>query len=343
MRSWTQRIWTWRRSRGIALVAVLWVIALLSTIAVSFVGSIRTETTLTRNLVDNAKAQALADAGVYRAVLALYRNFEESDVQAETGPPDAEGPLAELYEAARVAGLEPLDGASELRADGRTYVWPFHGGILRIALQNEAGKVDLNAARDELLLGLLQAYGVVEAEALRDRILDFRDADREPLPLGAEDPAYEAAGRPYGAKDAPFTSIGELQQVLGVNRAVFDRLAPALTVYSEARGIDPLSAPAAALKALPGIDDATIEAILAERRSEDPDLSPLLSNFEAYLAGPGALVYTVHSDATLPGGARFRREAVVALVPGAERPFRIFGWKRGRIDEVQDEAAARTD
>lgn len=331
MAIWRPRIGSLRRSRGIALVAVLWVIALLSTIAVSFVGSIRTETALTRNLVDNANAQALADAGVYRAVLALYRNFEEAVAEVETDQPEPDGPLAELYEAARTAGLEPLDGARDLRADGRTYVWPFRGGVLRIAIQNEAGKVDLNAARDELLLGLLRAYGVVEAETLRDRIIDFRDADKEALPLGAEDPAYEAAGRPYGAKDAPFSSVEELQQVLGMNRAVYDRLAPALTVFSEARGIDPLTAPAAALKALPDIEDATVEAIMAERLAEEPDLATLLADYEAYLAGPGALVYTIHSEAALPGGARFRREAVVALVPGAERPFRIFGWKRGRI------------
>lgn len=330
MRFWNRRIWSVRHSRGIALVAVLWVIALLSTIAVSFVGSIRTETALTRNLVDNARAQALADAGVYRAVLALYRNFEESDTQ-EPEEPDADSPLAALYEAARTAGLKPLENAEELRADGRTYVWAFRDAVLRVALQNEAGKVDLNAARDELLLGLLRAYGVVEAETLRDRILDFRDADKDPLPQGAEDPTYEAAGRPHGAKDAPFSSVEELQQVLGMNRALYDRLAPALTVFSEARGIDPLTAPAAALKALPDIDDATVEAIMAERLSDDPDLSSLLATFEAYLAGPGALVYTIYSEATLPGGARFRREAVVALVPGAERPFRIFGWKRGRI------------
>ncbi len=55
--------------RGLALVAVLWVLVLLSLMATSFTRTTRTEINLTRNLIDNAKA--LADAGVYRAVYGL--------------------------------------------------------------------------------------------------------------------------------------------------------------------------------------------------------------------------------------------------------------------------------
>ncbi len=47
-------------SRGLALVTVLWVLVLLSLVAASFTRTIRTEINLTRNLIDNAKAEALA-------------------------------------------------------------------------------------------------------------------------------------------------------------------------------------------------------------------------------------------------------------------------------------------
>ncbi len=50
--------------RGLALVVVLWVLVLLSLIAASFTLTTRTEVNVTRNLIDNAKAEALADAGV---------------------------------------------------------------------------------------------------------------------------------------------------------------------------------------------------------------------------------------------------------------------------------------
>ena len=47
-----------RGRNGIALVAVLWVLVLLSIIAAAFLHETRTETKLARNLVDNAKARA---------------------------------------------------------------------------------------------------------------------------------------------------------------------------------------------------------------------------------------------------------------------------------------------
>ncbi len=58
-----------RGQRGLALVTVLWVLMLLSLVAASFTLTTRTEINVTRNLIENAKAKALADAGVYRAIL----------------------------------------------------------------------------------------------------------------------------------------------------------------------------------------------------------------------------------------------------------------------------------
>ena len=329
-------------SRGVALLAVLWVTTLLAAIAVSFVGSIRTETTVTRNLVDSAKAQALADAGVYRAIVALYQGFEE--VPSVAGAAELALPDTGTQDEA-AASAAALASAGPLKADGRPYLWAFEGSTLKITVQSEAGKIDLNAGRNELLIALMQANGVElgDAETLMDRIDDFRDADSDRHPRGAEDEDYDAAGLKRGAKDAPFATIEELQQVLGMSRELYDRLAPAVTVYSEARGIDPLTAPPAALRALPGMDQETLDALLAERLAEDPDLSPFLSGFEAFLAGPAGLAYTIHSEAATADGTRFLREAVVALVPGSGRPFRLFVWRRGRLPEPRQDTAARTD
>ena len=115
-----------------------------------------------------------------------------------------------------------------------------------------------------------------------------------------------------------------------MSRTIYDRVAPALTVYSEARGIDPMTAPVESLRALPEIEPSVVEALLIERQAEDPDLFGLLADHEAFLAGPGSLVYSISSEAVTKAGARFRREAIIALVPGSDRPFRVFSWKRGR-------------
>ncbi len=60
-----------RGQRGLALVTVLWVLVLLSLIAASSTKTTRTEIYVTRNLIEAAEAEALADAGVYQAIYAL--------------------------------------------------------------------------------------------------------------------------------------------------------------------------------------------------------------------------------------------------------------------------------
>ncbi len=68
MRDWFSNISPHHRGpgaqRGLALVTVLWVLMLLSLVAASFMATTRLEINLTRNLIENAKAEALANAGV---------------------------------------------------------------------------------------------------------------------------------------------------------------------------------------------------------------------------------------------------------------------------------------
>ena len=63
-------------TRGIALVAVLWVVSLLAAVAASFATTVRSETVVARNQIQNAEVRALADAGFYRTVVALALDRE---------------------------------------------------------------------------------------------------------------------------------------------------------------------------------------------------------------------------------------------------------------------------
>jgi len=86
---------------------------------------------LARNLVENAKAGTLADAGVYRAISGLAIPIEEGG----------------------------------LRVDGTVYAWAFGDGEVRFAIRDEGGKIDLNGASVELLHGLFRSIGLDEQEA----------------------------------------------------------------------------------------------------------------------------------------------------------------------------------
>lgn len=305
------------RQRGFALLAVLWLVVLLAIVAASFGTVARTEVHLGRNAVEKAKAEALADAGVHRAILAL---------------------------------LEP-EPAVRWRTDGAVYRLALAGGEVRVAIQDETGKIDLNMASDELLRGLFMAVGLGqdEAAAMADAVADFRDPDDLRRLHGAETADYLAAGLPYGSKDAPFQAIEELQQVLGMTAALYRRVAPLVTVYSWEDGIDPMVASREVLLAVPGITTADVEAILTARAElqryeaaiaaedvteADLALDPyaavasVLMGLEEFTSAAGGWVYTVRSEAETSAGGGFVREAVVAL-DFAERPYSIYSWKRG--------------
>ena len=258
--------------------AVLWILALLGIIAATFLRETRIETRIARNLLDSASAEALADAGVERAKLGL---------------------------------LDP-DDETAWRADGTLYEFSLGEGRIQVRLQSEAGKVDLNRAPDEILLALFEVAGLSAADAVRfvDAVADFRDPDREQRPAGAEDPDYAAAGFAHGAKDAPFGTIDELQQVLGMTREIYDRLAPNVTVYS-GRRIDPTVAPPMVLQVVRQLDQ------LPEADSDDDVGTPARLR-----------TVTVFVKATTAVGAVFNRTAVIRRSEDAVEPFQVLEWRQ---------------
>jgi general secretion pathway protein K len=288
-------------SRGLALISVLWVTTLLAVMAAGLTSSTRTERILARNQLENAKAEALADAGVYRAVLGLL------DLDPETG----------------------------WLADGRVYRIELPDGVTQIAIEDEEAKVDLNTAPLELLAGLFRAVGIDEeqAAALADRVGDFRDPDDEALPLGAEDADYIRVGLARGAKDAPLIASRELLQVLGVTPELYDRVRRHVTVFSGSEGIDPLRASRTVLAAVPGMAPEMIDAFVGARLEDDPfaliEDEEALLDAELYFLFSREIVYTVRAEGRTRGGAVFVREAVVELAADVDRPFRIYAWGRG--------------
>ena len=288
--------------RGLALIAVLWVTMLLAVIAASFASSARTEGRLARNMVENAKAEALADGGVYRAAL----------------------------------GLLEFEPERAWRADGTPYRLRLGDGEVTMRIYDEDAKVDLNAAPRDLLRGVLLLVGAEEeaAEVLADRIVDYRDEDDQPEPNGAEDLDYEAAGRPGGAIDRPLVTEAELLGVLGMGEALYRRLRPLVTVYSGAEGIDPMRASPDVLRAIPGMTPEIAEAI----RTAGPDADPfeaiddeVLFEIEVYFVPSREIMFQVQAVARTTGGGVFVREAVIELTAQPERPFQVHAWRRGAL------------
>ena len=291
-----------RPDRGVALVIVIWTLALLAVIALSFTRGTRNQVVLARNVVENAQASALADAGVYRAAAALLSR--------------------------RAAG--------RWRADQTPYTLALDGGSVRVSIQYEGGRIDLNTASGPLLRGLFLSVGLDAdaSEALVDAVADWRDENDLRRLKGAEERDYRAAGLPLGPKNGPFETVEELRQVIGVTPELYRRLVPALTVYSGQPGIDLATAPREALLAIPGVERDEIESFLEARGARgsdagiDASLAPAGS--APYVSRPRALVYSIRAEARSAGGSVFVREAVVQLTRLPSEPIRFRAWKRYR-------------
>ncbi len=292
-------------TRGIALISVLWIAGLLAVMAASFVSASRTEARLARNQLENAKAQALANAGVERAVL----------------------------------GLLELEPERVWQADGRPYSFALGEGEVQVTIRDEDGKIDLNEAPLELLAGLFEALDLAPdaAQALAERIADFRDPDHDPEPLGAEDPAYLAAGLADGAADRPFVDAAELTRVLGMTEQLYRRIRPHVTVYAGSDGVDPTRATRAVLEALPGITPEVVERLLAAGPLDDPleaiEDDEVLEQIDLFWLPSREAVFTIRADGRTVGGGRFVREAVIELDGSPERPFLVHAWRQGLGDD----------
>jgi len=150
---------------------------------------------------------------------------------------------------------ELLDGLArgELVAGARL-VRTFGEIRVEVAIGGESGRVDLNAAPPALLDALLAAHGVPAArrEALRDALLDWRDADDLVRLAGAEAAAYRRAGRP-GPANRPFYHPAELIDVLGFDEELVRRLWPDITTATGRASVEPALASPALRRTL-GVD-----------------------------------------------------------------------------------------
>lgn len=286
-----------RDEAGFVLLLVVSAIGVLALVAAGFAHMARTQVRTVASASESARAEALADAGVHIAVLDL--------LQAQT---DQDHPRRFAIDGTPVSCAFPGDGQ------------------LTISVQDEAGKVDFNSAGEALIRALAAGLGLRDPRAVADAILDYRDPDDEMRPAGGERNEYRAAGRPQGPRNAPFTALEELQQVLGLTAEDAVRLERFATLYSGQNSIDPDAASPELLRAL--VDGHTQAGFLHSGGAGGSTLTPagpLPSNF---LYRSARRYFTVRGEAHSPAGAAFVREAIVEL--GRERGGQSYSFRRWR-------------
>jgi general secretion pathway protein K len=277
-----------RDEHGWALVSVLWIVMALSLLA----AATETLTSITyrmeRKALEHDRIDGALDAGVVRAVL----------------------------------GIEAPDLSDRWRVDGVPQQFVFDDLNLSISIQDELGRFDLNVVDSSTLDALLTTEQAPQdqVDTLVDRILDWRNPSDLSRLHGATSADYAAAGLSYHPRHGPYQSVDELRLVLGMTPELFERIRPALTVYTKNTMIDPTYATREALLAFHGGDTGVVDNILNARNSGG---LAGIANPSISLAGR---TYSITID-TEHDGQGFERYAVVMLTGDSKRPCLTLAWK----------------
>jgi general secretion pathway protein K len=281
-------------SAGFILVAVLWILGALATLASIYaVYVINTATSMSVN-DDRVKAEALISAALE---LTAYRVI--------------------------AAGTDNRPSRGE---------FPFRLGNANVAVEftSETGRIDLNMAPKELLAGLFAGLGAKypDAEYYADRIIAWRTPS-DPDKPNAEASAYRTAGLTYSPRQAPFAHVGELALVLGLPPFLVERAMPFITVFSGRPEINIFAAPPEVVAAIPGMTPDRLYALLSRRGAGSQSAQSLQGLFGSDPAGvmadPGkAMRVAVRID--FDNRRQVRGEATILLLDDGDAPYRVLSW-----------------
>lgn len=313
-----------RQEKGMVLLLVLVVVALLSALVTEFAFSTLVDMRLTETFRDSTKAYYLAKGGVQAGRMLLQEDKRLDGLKAH-----------------------PFDAPSEVWGQGMITNYPVGDGFVTVDIKDLDGRLDLNALVDgdnpqtvmvDRVFRLFDELGLPNAASLTANLIDWIDSGNTPYTMirtdgrniqvdGAEDNYYMSLAKPYHCKNAPLDSLAELAMVRGFTPAVIRTIRPFVTVYGSAL-VNINTAPAEVIMALAQegtIDQNTAEAIVQYRKTtpitgiEDLKTLPGI-DVDAYSAlkalsnagqlGVTSTFFRVESHATVNDGAR----TVVAVV-----------------------------
>jgi len=301
--------------QGVVLVAVLWVIALLSALAMAASLNFRS----------------------FAGVVAIDRDRVAADAMLTAG----------LEASAAVVG-----GLGEAPLLERETSVSLSSGIVQIRLKDEGGLIDINKAPLKVLASLLRSAGadaaaadtIVQAidgwrmtvgkssQAINAAMSNNAPASLVSAPPAASMPAQGAPVAPQGppAKDdgvRAFTNVRQLSLIPGMTAEYVAAIAPLTTVFGYEK-INGLTAPSKVIAALPDLSEKQVSAFLDAREGPLTDdwLQHLLGPSSNYVMLKGRAIASVELTVNLIDGYSTKVKAVIAIIPGDTQPYRVLAW-----------------
>ncbi len=186
--------------KGIILVIVLWLIVILSAIAVGFGHSMLVEYRIMANQSDKLLTMELAKAGIEEGIAILANDSTEA------------GMLTSPWHSGESETWTVAfgDGTFTLFNDR-----PENEEEISYGIMDENSKINLNTATKAVLMKLPNVD-----EVIADSIIDWRSATAKASANGAKDEYYTQLTPPYSCKNGPFDTVEELLLVKGITPAI---------------------------------------------------------------------------------------------------------------------------
>jgi hypothetical protein len=184
------------REKGVVLIAVLWICALVMWFTLQIGAMTRMQGEEQLHLFRRSQAHYLAIGGCFEA---LSRMGQPPSSGLDRGPDQSWQP------------------------NGARHIIKYQTGEALVSVESEKTKINVNSANPEQLRKVLIAAGVDEnaAEELADVIADFVDPDDLKRLHGMEAGDYKRLGLPYGPFNGPLFSLNQMLLIPGITQQLF--------------------------------------------------------------------------------------------------------------------------
>lgn len=238
-----------RSRRGVALLAALWLVVAIASVALQF--SLEAHERRTVGILTSERGIQRAAA---MGALALTQARLEQALRV--------APRGNNANIARLRAADPWLDVDSLYS-GQVLVDSI---VVDVRARDLGERLNIN----QITEGEIQTFfsfllgNYTKATQLAQAIMDWRDPDSLPRPSGAERDAYIKAELLALPTNASFRELDELQNVMGMTPEIYAVASQYLTVRGSGL-VNLNTAPVPVLRALPGMTDATLNRILQLR------------------------------------------------------------------------------
>jgi general secretion pathway protein K len=299
-----------RGERGVALIVVLLVMAIVGVVGAEFAYSMRLEASAVRAYKEGIVANHLAEAAITQAMREIVADW------ALVGE-DNKG-LLTFYTGVRL----PLPHLPREKVD-------FPGGQFSYRITDEESRINVNTSPPDRVDRLLLTLGLDKSvrDIIGDSLQDWRDPNEEHRLNGAESDYYLALPVPYRSHNANLESVAELLQIRGVTREIYHGAAetPGLVDLVSVKSTGQTNINTASpvvLKAF-GLAEALVEDVLQGRR-----VVPYLNLPGTLPSGLGVStkIFRVEAEGIVDGRVAARVTAVLQRRDGNPTSVVVLEW-----------------